>query len=68
MTTPFWLASAIGEFIDKQRGASIGDMLDPATGSESSSLASLINLFCVAWFLNQDGMTKFVATITESYQ
>ncbi|HGJ5854808.1 type III secretion system export apparatus subunit SctT [Arsenophonus nasoniae] len=68
MATPFWLASAIGEFIDNQRGASIGDMLDPTTGSESSSLASLINMFCVAWFLNQGGMIEFVATIIESYQ
>lgn len=43
-------------------------MLDPTTGSESSSLASLINMFCVGWFLNQGGMIEFVATIIESYQ
>ena len=51
LATPFWIASAFGEFVDNQRGASIGDTINPTTGIESSEFASLTGLFCMAYFL-----------------
>lgn len=65
--TPFWIASAFGEFIDNQRGASIGDTINPTTGIESSEFASLTGLFCAAYFLSTGGLTLLMSTIKDSY-
>ncbi|WP_286146084.1 EscT/YscT/HrcT family type III secretion system export apparatus protein [Shigella sp. FC1967] len=65
--TPFWIASAFGEFVDNQRGASIGDTINPTTGIESSEFASLTGLFCVAYFLSTGGLTLLMSSIKDSY-
>lgn len=65
--TPFWIASAFGEFVDNQRGASIGDTINPTTGIESSEFASLTGLFCAAYFLSTGGLTLLMTTIKDSY-
>lgn len=65
---PFWVASALGEFIDNQRGANIGDMVDPASGSESSELSSFMGLFFIAYFLEQGGMLELIHAFLEGYR
>lgn len=67
LATPFWIASAFGEFVDNQRGASIGDTINPTTGIESSEFASLTGLFCMAYFLSTGGLVVLMSTIKESY-
>ncbi|MEQ4924320.1 type III secretion system export apparatus subunit SctT [Proteus hauseri] len=68
LATPFWIASAFGEFVDNQRGASIGDTINPTTGIESSEFASLTGLFCVAYFLSTGGLSILMNTLKESYE
>src|SRR5699024_2207216 len=67
LATPFWIASAFGEFVDNQRGASIGDTINRTTGIESSEFASLTGLFCMASFLATGGLVVLMSTIKESY-
>lgn len=67
LATPFWIASAFGEFVDNQRGASIGDTINPTTGIESSEFASLTGLFCVAYFLTTGGLPILMGTLKDSY-
>ncbi|SIT44971.1 Surface presentation of antigens protein SpaR [Paraburkholderia ribeironis] len=67
LSLPFWVAAAIGEFIDNQRGATISDSIDPATGVETSVLAPFLSLFYAALFLHQGGMLLIVQAIRESY-
>ncbi len=57
---PFWVATAVGELIDNQRGATISDSIDPATGVEASALAPFVSLFYAAAFLQQGGMLTIV--------
>lgn len=67
LSLPFWVATAIGEFIDNQRGATISDSIDPATGVEASVLAPFVSLFYAAAFLQQGGLLTLVEAIRNSY-
>ncbi|MGF6265268.1 type III secretion protein SpaR/YscT/HrcT [Paraburkholderia youngii] len=67
LSLPFWVATAIGEFIDNQRGATISDSIDPATGVETSVFGPFLSLSYAALFLHQDGMLLIVQAIQESY-
>lgn len=67
IATPFWVTSAFGEFVDNQRGASIGDTINPTTGIESSEFASLTGLFCVTYFLHTGGLVTLMMTLKDSY-
>lgn len=67
LSLPFWVATAAGEFIDNQRGATISDSIDPATGVETSVLAPFISLFYATVFLQQGGMLTLVQAIRDSY-
>ncbi|RWA50970.1 type III secretion system protein [Cupriavidus sp. UYMSc13B] len=67
LSSPFWIANAIGELIDNQRGATISASMDPATGVEASVLAPFLSLFCTAVFLEQGGMISIMEAIYESY-
>lgn len=40
---PFWIFEAVGFVVDNQRGASMGAVLNPATGNDSSPLGILFN-------------------------
>ncbi|MGY4730886.1 type III secretion system export apparatus subunit SctT [Burkholderia pyrrocinia] len=67
LSLPFWVATTIGELIDNQRGATISDSIDPATGVEASALAPFVSLFYATAFLQQGGMLKIVESIRSSY-
>lgn len=67
LALPFWTASAIGELIDNQRGATIADSIDPATGMGASVMAPFVSLFYTAVFLQQGGMLMIVQALHESY-
>ncbi|MEX3846694.1 type III secretion system export apparatus subunit SctT [Paraburkholderia sp. BR10882] len=67
LSLPFWVAITVGELVDNQRGATISDSIDPATGVASSILAPFLSLFYAALFLQQGGMLFIVKAIFESY-
>ncbi|AOJ73621.1 MULTISPECIES: type III secretion system export apparatus subunit SctT [Burkholderia] len=67
LSLPFWVATAIGELIDNQRGATISDSIDPATGVEASAFAPFVSLFYAAAFLQQGGMLTIVEQLESSY-
>ncbi|VVE36858.1 EscT/YscT/HrcT family type III secretion system export apparatus protein [Pandoraea horticolens] len=68
LALPFWVATAIGELIDNQRGATISDSIDPATGVEASVLGPFVSLFYAAAFLQQGGMLMIVQALYNSYR
>lgn len=68
LALPFWVATGIGELIDNQRGATISDSIDPATGVEASVLGPFVSLFYAAAFLQQGGMLMIVQALHKSYR
>ncbi|SMO45234.1 EscT/YscT/HrcT family type III secretion system export apparatus protein [Paracoccus laeviglucosivorans] len=44
---PFWAAMAAGDFIDNQRGASMANLFDPGSSTESTVTGTLFFLTCV---------------------
>ncbi|ONC26344.1 EscT/YscT/HrcT family type III secretion system export apparatus protein [Burkholderia pseudomallei] len=68
LVLPFWVASAIAELIDNQRGATISDSIDPATGVDASVLEPFVSLFYAAVFLQQGGMGEIVKALADSYR
>ncbi|KVC71748.1 type III secretion system export apparatus subunit SctT [Burkholderia ubonensis] len=68
LAMPFWAATALGELIDNQRGATISGSLDPGTGVEASVFSPFVSLMYAAIFLQQGGMVVIVQAIADSYR
>lgn len=68
LALPFWAASAIGELIDNERGATMADSIDPASGVEASVTAPFVTMFYAVGFLQNDGMHKVVQVLHNSYR
>ena len=68
LSLPFWIAMAIGEIIDNQRGATISSTMNPGVGVETSIYASFMNYFYGATFLLSGGMVTVCRAIAKSYQ
>ena len=64
---PFWIFEAIGFVIDNQRGASLGAILNPATGNDSSPLGILFNLGFMVFFLTAGGFGLFATMLYDSF-
>ena len=65
---PFWMVMALGELIDNQRGATIGDNLDPVHSVQSSILSGFFNFAFGAIFFAQGGMRLLVEVLAASYR
>lgn len=68
LSIPFWIALAIGEIIDNQRGATISSTMNPGVGVETSVFASFMNYFYGATFMLSGGMVTLCEAIKKSYQ
>jgi type III secretion protein T len=68
LALPFWVAGTIGELIDNQRGATMADSIDPASGVEASVTGPFVTLFFTVVFLEEGGMRKIVGVLADSYQ
>jgi type III secretion system export apparatus protein len=68
LALPFWIFSAFGAYIDVARGASMGSLIDPTNGQESTEAANLINFCVVVAYLELGGMRYFLDTLFQSYQ
>ncbi|MGJ7250223.1 type III secretion system export apparatus subunit SctT [Morganella morganii] len=67
-STPFFIFSAFGEYIDNQRGANISDTADPTTGTDASPFSTFMNLFSVSFFLLNDGLVLLMTSVQDSFQ
>lgn len=67
-STPFFIFSAFGEYIDNQRGANISDTAAPTTGTDASPFSTFMNLFSVSFFLLNDGFVLLMTSVQDSFR
>jgi type III secretion protein T len=60
--------AAVGYLIDHQRGASFASMMDPATGSQSTPMASLFTQMIITLFFVSGGFMLFLSGMYESFR
>jgi type III secretion protein T len=65
--TIFWALAAAGEIIDAKVGATIGQLVDPFSGQQTSLTAILLSRLAQVTFVAAGGLTLLVAVIMESY-
>jgi type III secretion protein T len=63
---PFWIASLVGELIDNQRGATIADSIDPASGVEAAILGPFLNVMFANVFLQKGGLILLITFFAKS--
>ncbi|MCD6027535.1 MAG: hypothetical protein K0R08_2054 [Solimicrobium sp.] len=68
LALPFWIFSALGAYIDVARGASMGSLIDPTNGQESTEAANFINFCVLVAYLEIGGMRYFLETLLQSYE
>jgi type III secretion protein T len=64
----FWGVEGIGAFIDRQRGASMAEAIDPSTGFQSTPLSIFFMHISVILFFTTGGFLIFLSALYESYQ
>ncbi len=65
---PFWIFEAVGFVVDNQRGASLGAVINPATGNDSSPLGILFNQAFLVFFLVGGGFTLMLTMLYDSFR
>jgi len=65
---PFWLFEAVGFVVDNQRGASLGAVINPATGNDSSPLGILFNQAFMVFFLVGGGFMLMLTMLYDSFR
>ncbi|TKK37735.1 EscT/YscT/HrcT family type III secretion system export apparatus protein [Pseudomonas fluorescens] len=68
LSWPFWIFHAMGNLIDNQRGAMLGNTIDPANGDDTSELAKFLQMFAAVIYLEGGGMTLLAEALGRSYQ
>jgi type III secretion protein SpaR/YscT/HrcT len=67
LAAPFWVATAAGQMIDNQRGATISGSIDPGTGVDESPLSDLFAYYWNAVFVLGGGLVTIVEVLADSY-
>lgn len=65
---PFWTFEAVGFVVDNQRGASLGAVINPATGNDSSPLGILFNQAFLVFFLVGGGFSLMLTLLYDSFR
>ncbi|QTD57646.1 type III secretion system export apparatus subunit SctT [Parasphingorhabdus cellanae] len=65
--TILWAMGAAGEMIDNKVGATIAQILNPMTGTQSSLTSDLLTRFGQVVFVTAGGITILVGVVMESY-
>ena len=65
---PFWIFEAVGFIVDNQRGASLGAIINPATGNDSSPLGILFNQAFMVFFLVSGGFSLMLTMLYDSFR
>ncbi len=63
----FWVAEAVGFFIDNQRGSSMAQSVDPLSGASSSPLGSFFFQTLTVLFYTTGGFLAFLLVLFQSY-
>ncbi len=65
---PFWIAENVGNFIDNQRGATMGQVFAPLTGAQDSPIGLLLLQAAAALFFATGSILIFLGALYESYR
>ncbi|MBO9623403.1 MAG: type III secretion system export apparatus subunit SctT [Sphingomonas sp.] len=65
--TVMWAMGAAGEIIDTKVGATIGQLIDPLSGTTTSLTGILLGRFAEVVFVTAGGLTLLVGTVMASY-
>lgn len=64
---PFWIAENVGNFIDNQRGATMGEVYSPLNGSQVSTLGIFFSQLAATIFFIGGAIFVFLAALYKSY-
>ena len=64
---PFWVAENVGNFIDNQRGATMGEVYSPLNGSQVSSTGIFFTQIVSTVFFSSGAVFVFLAALYKSY-
>ena len=64
---PFWIAENIGNFIDNQRGATMGEVYSPLSGTQVSTTGIFFTQFVSTLFFVGGGALVFLGALYSSY-
>ena len=64
---PFWIGENVGNFIDNQRGATMGEVYSPLSGTQVSSTGILMTQIVSTLFFVSGAILLFLGAIYESY-
>lgn len=64
---PFHISEMVGNMIDNQRGATMGEMFSPLSGSQAAPTATFLLQCIIALFYTCGGITLFLSALYESY-
>lgn len=65
---PFWIAENVGNFIDNQRGATMGEIFSPLSGSQASPIGLMMLQVAAALFFVTGAVLVFLGSVYESYK
>lgn len=65
--TVMWALAAAGEIVDTKVGATIGQLVDPLSGTSTSLTGILLGRFAQVIFVSAGGLTLLVGTVMGSY-
>jgi type III secretion protein T len=68
LALPFWVIEAVGTVIDYQRGASMGALLNPAMGVDTTPIAILLQLAYGAFFFMSGGVSLMLTVLYDSFR
>lgn len=67
LALPFWIFDALGAYIDTARGASMGSLIDPTSGQESTEASNFINFCVCVVYLESGGFQFILGILVQSY-
>jgi len=68
LSLPFWIFNALGNYIDVARGSSMGSLLDPTSGQESTEIQNFINFCVCVMYFELGGIRVVLDALVKSYQ
>lgn len=64
---PFWIAESVGNFIDNQRGATMGEVFSPLSGAQVSTIGIFFTQITSTLFFVGGAIFVFLAALYMSY-
>lgn len=68
LAVPFWVIESVGTVIDYQRGASMGALLNPTMGGETTPTAILMQLAYGVFFFVGGGVSLLLSILYDSFR